>query len=443
MTHLAPLGESAQICSALARFCPTPCWIYDQIQILFISQPALDFLGLQESQVLGRPPGDFAFPTNRKEEQFTYQGQPATFASFLLAPESHAVYEAIGQSIAYGVWLGDALGETTYLSQGFLDLVGMSMEECKGFGWTKALRAEDREPTAEAFARSLRTGENLNLDHWLCDQEGSWHPVLLRAAPARDQSGQIIFWAGVNLDVGRYKDALQSLADINDQLTRANQELEEFAFTASHDLQEPLRVIRLMAKLVEQRGGTQLDAEMMECLQLIEQSTDRMSTLVRAMLDYARVLHALPVPEVPADLNRALAAALQNCAIGIQQSGAAITWDPMPTVIADQEQITRVFQNLISNAVKYRRDVPLVISITVDERGTEWRFCVSDNGRGIPEDFQRMVFLPFKRLQGEDIPGSGLGLAVCQKIIEYHGGRIWAESEPGEGSLFFFTLPMD
>ena len=445
MKRQGPSEKSSpdETCRALAQFCPVPCWIHSQRQILFVSQSALALLGLPESEVLGRSPADFHFPRPAKEERFTYLGHPATFASFSPAPEPERIYQAIGESVSFGVWIGDLGGGTVHCSQEFLDLLGMSMDECKGFGWTKALRSEDREATAEAFARAIRTGENLELEHWLWARDGSCRPVILRAAPVRDQAGEIVLWAGLNLDVGKYKDALQALGDINDRLTRANRELEEFAYIASHDLQEPLRVIRLMAKLVEQRDKGTADTDTAECLALIQQSADRMSLLVRALLEYARVLHALPLPEAAADLGRAIQTAVQNCLAGIEESGATVTFDPMPSLIADEEQMTRVFQNLISNAIKYRREIRPVITITVDERGSEWRFCVADNGQGIPLDSQQIIFEPFKRLHAQEIPGSGLGLSVCKKIVERHGGRIWTESESGQGSLFFFTLPMD
>ena len=353
------------------------------------------------------------------------------------------VNEAIGESLDFGTWICDTEGRNIYSSESFCKLIGMTMEECAGFGWTQALDPDRAALTLASWQECVALGRNWTAEMWLKTGEGHWQPVLTRGVPVRDASGKILCWAGILLDTRKYKIAQEELEQANDKLARTNSELEEFAYAAGHDLQEPLRVIRMMTSLVLKRYETILDQDARACLAATEESAARMADLVRDLLDYARILPPLDRAREVADLNEAAKIAIQNCQASIEESSAIVQADPLPCSSASMRQIARVFQNLISNAIKYRGEEPPRIKITADRRGPEWRFCVADNGQGIKHDRQPTIFLPFKRLHSQDVPGSGLGLAVCKKIVEQHGGRIWVESKPGVGSLFFFTLPID
>ncbi len=305
------------------------------------------------------------------------------------------------------------------------------------------MRSETAVETIAAWKQRASAGGEWDAEQWFHGADGHWHPILSRGVPVRNEAGGIVCWAGLHLDIRAFKESQQKLEDTNNSLARTNEELEQFAYSASHDLQEPLRVIRLMAHLLSLRLKSSLDSESSAFFSTIEDSGQRMSNLVRDLLDYSRVLHTYGVPDQITDLNRALEMALENCKTDIQESGAVMKFDRLPEAKADLGQMARVFQNLISNAIKYRRDVPPEITISVEERGAEWRFTVDDNGQGMPAKGCDVVFLPFRRLHGPEVPGSGIGLAVCKKIVERHGGRISVESQLGQGSCFHFTLPVD
>lgn len=364
-------------------------------------------------------------------------------AAELKRVETEKIFRAIGESIDYGVWVADSEGRNVYTSDSFLELLGLSQSDCAGFGWVQALRPEHISSTLAEWKGCIRSGKSWDAEHWFRGADGKWHPVLSRGVPVRDDSGKTIAWTGIHLDIKPFKEAQQHLQDLNEELARSNEELEQFAFIASHDLQEPLRVIRLMASLLSKRFKGTLGPECDTYLDTIDESGSRMSVLVSDLLDYARILHSTAPTQEEADLNLALEMALQNCQSRIDESSARVRRDSLPKVFANPNEIARVFQNLIANAIKYRREETPAIVIEADRRGSEWRFTISDNGQGIPRGQLDMIFRPFKRLHHHDVPGSGLGLAVCKKIVERHGGRIWAESDLGKGSRFCFTLPMD
>lgn len=255
--------------------------------------------------------------------------------------------------------------------------------------------------------------------------EGERHYVLiLRDITARKQSEDII-------------------QDYVDKLTESNTELERFAFVASHDLQEPIRMIVSFCQLLSQEYGGRLDESGREYLGIIRESGERMRDVVTDLLNYSR-LDNESVPPINCDSGRILQAATENLQALIQERGAQITHDPLPQLSGYPIQLMRLLQNLIANAIKYQpKGNSPRIHITADYQNDQWLFSVKDNGLGIDPQFIEQIFQPFRRLHVWDqIRGSGLGLAICQKIVENHGGRLWAESKPGEGSVFYFTLPV-
>jgi signal transduction histidine kinase len=225
------------------------------------------------------------------------------------------------------------------------------------------------------------------------------------------------------------------------ELKRSNEDLEQFAYVASHDLQEPLRMITNYLQLLRQRYKDSLDPSAHEFIGFALDGSKRMHQLIHDLLAYSRVgTHGKEF--VPTDCGQALADALANLAIAIEDAKVEITHDSLPAVLGDEVQLTQLFQNLVGNAVKFRSDAPPRIHVGVQRKGNEWEFTVRDNGIGIAEqDFQR-IFVVFQRLHGrEKYPGTGIGLSVCKKIVERHGGRIWVESKPGKGTTFHFTMP--
>jgi light-regulated signal transduction histidine kinase (bacteriophytochrome) len=233
----------------------------------------------------------------------------------------------------------------------------------------------------------------------------------------------------------------QKLADTMAELARSNMELEQFAYVASHDLQAPLRNITSFIQLLEQRYKDSLDQEAEKYMHYIVDGAIRMQTLINDLLAYSR-LGTRGKPFLQIDCNKVLDRVLADLDKSIKSCGALVTYDALPTVTADELQLGQVFQNLVGNAVKFCRDTQPRIHISARRGADGWLFSVSDNGIGIEEEFFDRIFVMFQRLHTQaEYPGTGIGLAVCKKIVERHGGRIWAESEVGNGSTFYFTIP--
>jgi signal transduction histidine kinase len=254
----------------------------------------------------------------------------------------------------------------------------------------------------------------------------------------------LVVWWGVNslhrMDTKR-RDAELSLRETAAKLARSNADLEQFAYVASHDLKEPLRAISGSVQILQERYKGKLDAEAEEVIRYTVDGAARMQTLIDDLLAYSR-LTTREAPMAPTDLNDIVAEVLANLERSIHESKAQVTQDPLPVVATDRTQLMQVFQNLISNAIKYRSQRTPKIHIGADDKGNEWVFSVRDNGIGIAPQYAERIFRIFQRLHTRtEYSGTGIGLAVCKKIIERHGGRIWVESEPEEGSTFLFTLP--
>jgi light-regulated signal transduction histidine kinase (bacteriophytochrome) len=226
-----------------------------------------------------------------------------------------------------------------------------------------------------------------------------------------------------------------------EELARSNRDLEQFAYVASHDLQEPLRMVAAYTQLLAERYQGKLDANADKYIHYAVDGALRMQTLVQDLLAFSRV--GLQGNDLKVtDCNAIVEAALKNLQAAIEQSGAQIICDQLPAVVADGSQLLQVFQNLIGNAIKFRGVQPPVIRLHAEKQVRQWVFSVADNGIGIAPEHAETVFVIFKRLHTrEEYPGSGIGLAICKKIVEQHGGRIWVESLPGQGAIFKFTLP--
>ena len=243
---------------------------------------------------------------------------------------------------------------------------------------------------------------------------------------------------------------LLAIEDVTDRkiseamLRSANADLKQFAFAASHDLQEPLRMVTSYTQLLakEYRGTLGKNAD--TYIGYAVEGAQRMESLLRDLRNYWAVNEEKLGQPVRVDCNAVLATALDFLAIRIQETGAVVTHEPLPTIMAEELPLALLFQNLIGNALKYHRNgTPPKIHVSAQQKHHEWNFSVRDNGIGIEEEHLVKIFAPFKRLHGKDIPGSGIGLAICQKIVAHYKGRIWVESEYGKGSTFHFTFPVD
>ena len=321
-------------------------------------------------------------------------------------------------------------------------MTGHSAKELLTKTWIELTHPEDRPKDMKELTRVLRG----KADWWSIEKrcvrkDGSIFWVHVNGAAMRDGAGRVVKIAAMIEDVTARKEVEDALHEAAVELERSNQDLEQFAHVASHDLQEPLRMVTGFLKLLESKYGPQLDAKAREYIAFSVDGATRMSQLIIDLLMYGRVDRKGKRLEA-VDANRPLAAALANLHGSIREAGATVTQEELPPIVGDISQLTQLFQNLIGNAVKFRHpDRPCQVHVSARQEKGNWVFAVRDNGIGIPpEQFER-VFVIFQRLHTRDkYAGTGIGLAICRRIVERHGGRTWVESNPGEGSTFFFAL---
>ncbi|MGE5477621.1 MAG: ATP-binding protein [Bacteroidales bacterium] len=336
--------------------------------------------------------------------------------------------ELILRSAGEGICGFDGKGQVTFINPAARRMLG----------WDTA-DAASRDTLIEQLRQMRHAGESKAT---LCRADGHWFPVELTAAEIVDHDhtdGAVLVFR----DVTEAVKTEQALIDQSNALTRSNAELEQFAYVASHDLREPLRMVSSFLALLEKRLTGQLDQDCTEFLNFARDGAQRMDRLVLDLLEYSRI-GRLQRPLGGVDLNQVVEEVRRNLAAAIADSGGTVTVaGPLPIVVGDAQELTRLLQNLVGNALKYHAsERPPVVEIIAQQAGTEWRVAIKDNGIGIaPEHFAR-VFGVFQRLHTrEQYDGTGIGLAICKKVVEHHGGRIWVESEPGCGSTFTLTLP--
>lgn len=332
-------------------------------------------------------------------------------------------------------WSAD--GAIRFWNRGAELLYGWTRKEALGKNVHELLQTQDPPGLEEIERRTAETGS------WVGEvqhrtRDGRWITVESRREIFKQADGSILILA-TNHDVTKRKAVEQELRRINAALQKANEALGQFAYVAAHDLQEPARSVALYADLLERRGAG--DSQFGEWLRQMAIDARRMQALIQDLLAYTQAVELAEGEQLEADANAALQQAKDNLRGAIQESGAHIDSQPLPKLAMRQAQLTEVFQNLISNAIKYRSAASPSIHIEATRVGAEWRFAVRDNGMGIPAEHHQRIFRVFKRLHGRDIPGTGIGLAICERIVSHYGGRIWVESAPGQGATFYFTLP--
>ena len=256
----------------------------------------------------------------------------------------------------------------------------------------------------------------------------------------RGMNGKPVKMAGVCFDITDMKrGAEKALFKLNEDLIRSNKELEQFAYVASHDLQEPLRMVSSFTQLLSQRYSDKLDQDARDFIRFAVDGAVRMQILINDLLDYSRV-ESKGKKFTPVDIHHVLGQVVVSLKLTIQEKNALITNEEMPLVMADGRQMVQLFQNLIGNALKFCESSPR-IHISVREKNEHYEFSVRDNGIGIEPEYYSRIFQIFQRLHSKDeYGGTGIGLAICKRIIDRHGGKIWVKSNPGQGSEFFFTI---
>lgn len=298
--------------------------------------------------------------------------------------------------------------------------------------------------SARRFVDAARSGEVLRgVELELECPDGSNSTVLLSAGPLWSASHELLGCVITLTNISDRKKAEEELARQAQELVRSNADLQQFAYVTSHDLQEPLRTIASYAQLLRRRYQGQLATDADEFIDFIVGGVQRMKDLIEALLTFARVVNVETSPFSPVALDGVVQWASMNLQVIIEETKAEIVCEPLPTVYADQVLMVQLFQNLISNSLKYRSKSPPRIHISAAREGHDWIISIRDNGIGIDPQYHERIFGVFKRLHGREIPGTGIGLAICQRIIQKHGGRIWVESQAGAGSTFKFTLPAE
>ena len=354
---------------------------------------------------------------------------------------SERMYRAIGESINYGVWVCDPDGRNTYTSESFLTLVGLTQEQCSNFGWSDVLHPDDAERTIAAWKECVRTSCIWDMEHRFRGVDGQWHPILARGVPVRNERGEVIYWVGINLDISKLKQIEMDLRKRTGQLEDANKELESFSYSVSHDLRAPLRAIDGYSKMILKQQGDQFDENTKHKFDVIRNNTKMMGQLIDDLLALSRLgrealsLNRLNMEDLTRDV-------WEELKVNNPDRSVDLKICDIPPAMGDRSLIKQVLVNIISNAIKFTRvrEVPLVEVGGYVEKA-ENVYYVRDNGVGFNMEYHDKLFGVFQRLHSAaDYEGTGVGLAIVQRIIHRHGGRIWAESKVNEGACFYFTL---
>jgi PAS domain S-box-containing protein len=356
--------------------------------------------------------------------------------------ESEEVGRAIFEQATVGIAHVSPDGQWQRANERLCRTLGFAADELVGRQFLEAIAEAGRPEAAERMQDMLAGEGESHMAEVMCLRRdgGSWWCVL-GVRLVRTVHGEPRFFVVVLEDVDARKRAEQELELLNRELQRSNEELQQFAYVASHDLQEPLRMVSSYTQLLQESYGEQLGENGHKWIHYAVDGARRMQTLIQDLLSYSRVAtrhHAFEVVDSHAALGRALG----NLRPVIDESQALVSNGDLPDVPADPGQLTQVFQNLIGNSIKYRREGhPPHIHVSAIRQGAFWEFSVADNGIGIDARFRDRVFVIFQRLHTrQEYPGTGIGLAICRRIVERHGGEIWFESELGKGTTFRFTL---
>ena len=362
------------------------------------------------------------------------------------------LYQTTLASIGDGVVSTGAEARITFMNPEAERLSGWKEEEARGRLIEEVLilqREDNNENIENPVRHALRVGNVVGLAHptVLVSKDGRVITVDDSASPIRNGNGEIIGAVLVFRDVTDRRRVQRELVEAQDlaqrmikELRRSNDDLAQFAAVASHDLRSPLNNVLQFAQLLERRYSDEL-GDGKEMLAMLIASAKRMGNLIQDLLRYARFTSGGASAVVPTDCNVAMASALNNLNAAIENSEAVVTHDSLPVALIDATHLVQIFQNLIGNAIIYRGHAPPSIQLRVADSGGFWLFSCADNGLGIGVNYQEQIFEPFKRLHGHEVPGSGIGLAICKRAIDRAGGKIWVNSEEGKGSTFFFTLP--
>jgi PAS domain S-box-containing protein len=395
----------------------------------------VSFTMVVERDAAGKPQYEIAFfddITARKEAEAALRA-------------SEALYRQTFELATAGIAHVDLGGRFMSVNRRLCEILGYTEKELIGRAVKEVSHPEDRDLTDAQRAR-VHHGEldSVRFEKRYIKNGGSIVWVDLAVALARDEHGHPRYEVALFEDITNRKNAEAALREAHEELKRSNAELEQFAYVASHDLQEPLRMVSSYTQLLMRRYGDKLDGDAKEFTAFIVDGATRMKQLIEDLLAYSRV-GARDKNFKPVDAESSLKRALTNLRAAIQDSGTTVTQDKLPTIPCDEVQLAQLFQNLIGNALKFRKpDAAPAVHVGAADNGEEWEFTVRDNGIGIEPQYFERIFMVFQRLHNKDeYPGTGIGLAIVKKVVERHGGRIWVQSQLGAGATFHFTMPKE
>ncbi|MEL7670220.1 PAS domain S-box protein [Methanobacterium sp.] len=365
--------------------------------------------------------------------------------------ESEEKFRQIAENMGEVFWVIDPkTGEVIYVSPVYQWVWGRTCQSLyeNHESWIEAIHPGDRDRTVEMIWNGFDNADEAKdgFEYRVIKPDGKIIWVWMQSFLIRDESGEISRIVGVASEITGYKKAEQEIKALLDELKRSNEELQQFAYVTSHDLQEPLRTIASFTQLMERRYKGKLDEDADEFMDYIVDASVRMKQMIMDLLEYSRVGTKQEMYRT-IDIESKLNDVLVNLNDLIERSRAEITHDSLPVVFGDESQLLLLLQNLITNAIKFRKEnePPRIhISAVKDPEKNEYVFSIADNGIGIEEQYFGRIFTIFQRLHTrEEYQGTGIGLSVAKRIVERHGGMIWVESEFGEGSTFYFTIPIN
>jgi PAS domain S-box-containing protein len=349
------------------------------------------------------------------------------------------------ESMRDGIVLTDVTGTIIEVNEAAVRMHGYTDKSAMiGRNGIELVAERDHERVLEAASKQSK-GENpreISETHTLVRADGTEFESESSRSVLRDGDGKVVGFIAAERDVTERKRMQEKLQKALEELKRSNTELQDFAYVASHDLQEPLRMVSSYLTLLARRYKGKLEQDADEFIEYAVDGAERMQGLIEALLTYSRVNTRGKPPE-PTECEEILKQALNNLLVAIEEKNAEVTHDPLPGIMADGIQMVQLFQNLIGNGIKFQAQGQRPhVHISAEDEGDEWLFSFRDNGIGIDPESSERIFIIFQRLQARgEYPGTGIGLSVCKRIVERHGGRIWVESEVGKGATFKFTLP--
>ncbi len=358
--------------------------------------------------------------------------------------ESEALFRSTFELAASGIAHVSLDGRFMRVNRQLCEILRYRKDELIGRSVKEVSHPQDRDVT-DAQRRRVHAGEreSVRVEKRYLRKDGGTVWVSLGVALVRGDGGAPLYEIAMFDDITERKQAEAALQEAHEELKRSNSELEQFAYVASHDLQEPLRMVSSYTQLLGRRYAEKFDSDAQEFMGYIVDAAARMKQLIEDLLAYSR-LGTKAKDFKPVDLEKALRRALGNLKAAIDEAGAAVTHDPLPALPADEVQLAQLFQNLVGNALKFRAARAPRIHVSVSEMDKFFEVGVRDNGIGIEPQYFERIFMVFQRLHNKgEYPGTGIGLAICKKVVERHGGQIRVESRPGEGSAFIFTLPKE